>query len=157
MSTAPHAPSYYAASANPSAPRPPLAGSIEADICIVGAGYTGLNAGISLAEAGFKVVVLEQNKVGWGASGRNGGQVVHSYSRDIDVIEANHGKAIAEPLGRMMFEGAQILRERVAKYDIQCDLKQGGVYAATSQGKIHGLKEQKALWEKWGHHPPEPG
>lgn len=146
-----HAPSYYAASANSTTPRPPLQGSIEADICIVGAGYTGLNAGISLAEAGFKVVVLEQSQVGWGASGRNGGQIVHSYSRDIDVIEANHGPAMAEPLGRMMFEGAHILRERVAKYEIQCDLKQGGVYAATSPGKVHGLKEQKALWEKWGH------
>ena len=151
MSTAPHAPSYYAASAHPSAPRPPLQASIEADICIVGAGYTGLNAGISLAEAGFKVVVLEQNQVGWGASGRNGGQVVHSYSRDIDVIESNLGKALAEPLGRMMFEGAQILRERVATYNIQCDLKPGGVYAATSQRKIHALKEQKERWEKWGH------
>ena len=151
MSATPHAPSYYAASAHPSAPRPPLQGSIEADICIVGAGYTGLNAGISLAEAGFKVVVLEQHQVGWGASGRNGGQIVHSYSRDIDVIESSLGKTLAEPLGRMMFEGAQILRERVATYGIQCDLKTGGVYAATSQGKIHALKEQKKLWEQWGH------
>lgn len=151
MSQIPHAPSYYAASANPQPSRAPLQGSVNADVCIVGAGYTGLSAGISLAEAGFKVVVLEQAKVGWGASGRNGGQIVHSYSRDIDVIENNFGRAVAEPLGKMMFEGAQIIRDRVAKYNIQCDLKDGGVYAATTRRKIHGLREQKALWEKWGH------
>lgn len=147
----PHAPSYYAASRTPTALRPTLQGTVQADVCIVGAGYTGLSAGIALAEAGFKVVVLEQAQVGWGASGRNGGQIVHSYSRDIDVIEAHYGKAAAEPLGRMMFEGAQIIRERVAKYAIDCDLKNGGVYAAITKAKVHGLREQKALWEKWGH------
>jgi len=151
MSSIPHAPSYYAASANPSPLRAPLQGSVEADICIVGAGYTGLSAGISLAEAGYKVVVLEQAQVGWGASGRNGGQIVHSYSRDIDVIEAQLGREVAEPLGRMMFEGAQIIRERVAKYKIHCDLKDGGVYAAMTRRKLHALHEQKTLWEQWGH------
>lgn len=147
----PHAPSYYAASAKPSPTRPALHGTVQADVCIVGAGYTGLSAGIALAEAGYKVVVLEQAQVGWGASGRNGGQIVHSYSRDIDVIEANYGAKVAQPLGSMMFEGAQIIRERVAKYAIDCDLKNGGVYAAITKSKVHGLREQKALWEKWGH------
>ena len=147
----PHAPSYYAASRTPTPLRPTLQGTVQADVCIVGAGYTGLSSGIALAEAGYKVVVLEQAQVGWGASGRNGGQIVHSYSRDIDVIESSYGKAAAEPLGRMMFEGAQIIRERVAKYGIDCDLKNGGVYAAITKAKVHGLREQKALWEKWGH------
>lgn len=146
-----HAPSYYAASANPSPNRGALVGSVEADICIVGAGYTGLSAGLHLAEAGFKVVVLEQAKVGWGASGRNGGQIVHSYSRDIDVIEASYGSKVAESMARMMFEGATIIRERVARHAIHCDLKDGGVYAATSRRKVSGLEEQKALWQKWGH------
>ena len=146
-----HAPSYYAASANPSTIRAALAGSIEADICIIGAGYTGLSAGLHLAEAGFKVVVLEQARVGWGASGRNGGQIVHSYSRDIDVIEARYGHQTAASLAGMMFEGAAIIRQRVARYAIQCDLKDGGIYAATSRRKIAGLEQQKTLWEKWGH------
>lgn len=147
----PHAPSYYAASANAAPARPPLQGAIDADVCIIGAGYTGLSSGLHLAEAGFKVVILEQAKVGWGASGRNGGQIVHSYSRDIDVIEANYGKAKAKPLADMMFEGAKIIRERVAKYDIDCDLKNGGVYAALNRKKAHALLEQKALWESYGH------
>lgn len=149
--TTPHAPSYYAASAKPSPARPALQGTVQADICIVGAGYTGLSAGISLAEAGFKVVVLEAAQVGWGASGRNGGQIVHSYSRDIDVIEKNFGMDVARPLGQMMFEGAKIIRERVAKYNIDCDLKDGGVYAAMTDKKVHQLQEHKELWEKWGH------
>lgn len=151
MPLIPHAPSYYAASANTSPPRPPLQGQVDADVCIVGAGYTGLSAAIALSEAGYKVVVLEQARVGWGASGRNGGQIVHSYSRDIDVIEANFGSAVAQPLGQMMFEGAQIIRARVAKYNIACDLKDGGVYAAMTRRKVHALQEQKRLWEKWGH------
>ena len=151
MSFIPHAPSYYADSANPAPERPFLRGTVEADVCIVGAGYTGLSAGLHLAEAGFKVVILEQAKVGWGASGRNGGQIVHSYSRDIDVIEQNYGKEQAKPLAEMMFEGAQIIRERVAKYNIKCDLKAGGVYAALTKKKVKALEEQKELWEKWGN------
>jgi gamma-glutamylputrescine oxidase len=147
----PHAPSYYAASANASPERPALHGAIETDICIIGAGYTGLSAGLHLAEAGFKVVILEQAKVGWGASGRNGGQIVHSYSRDIDVIEQSYGKEMAKPLAEMMFEGAKIIRDRVAKYNIQCDLKTGGVYAALTKKKVKALEEQQALWEKWGN------
>jgi gamma-glutamylputrescine oxidase len=151
LAPAAHAPSYYAHSAHPAPKRPALSGSVQADVCIVGAGYTGLSAGIALAEAGKRVVILEQSSVGWGASGRNGGQIVHSYSRDLDVIEANHGHAVAEPLGRMMFEGAQVLRERVAKYKIDCDLKNGGIFAAVNPSKAKGLAEQKALWERWGH------
>ena len=146
-----HAPSFYAHSAQPSPPRPPLQEPIDADVCIVGAGYTGLSAGIALAEAGMTVVMLEKATVGWGASGRNGGQIVHSFSRDIDVIESSHGADVAEPLARMMFEGAQVIRERVAKYGIQCDLKDGGIFAAISPGKARGLVEQKKLWERWGH------
>ena len=146
-----HAPSSYAASANATPARAALQGSVDADICIVGAGYTGLSAGITLAEAGYSVVVLEQAQVGWGASGRNGGQIVHSYSRDIDFIESRYGAEMARPLGNMMFEGAQIIRDRVAKYNIACDLKSGGVYAAMTARKVHALQEQKELWERWGH------
>lgn len=147
--TLPHAPSYYAASANPQPERPALQGSHRADICIVGAGYTGLSAALHLAEAGFKVIVLEAAKVAWGASGRNGGQIVHSYSRDIDVIEKSHGKAIADAMGSMAFEGARVIRERVAQYNIDCDLKNGGIYAAKTRKKVAGLHEHKTLWEKY--------
>ena len=98
-----HAPSYYAASANPQPERHSLKGRVDTDVCIVGAGYTGLSSALHLAEAGFNVVVIEAAKVGWGASGRNGGQIVHSYSRDIDVIEKSHGPHVAAAMGAMAF------------------------------------------------------
>ena len=146
-----HAPSYYAASAHPQPDRPPLRGDHDADVCVVGAGYTGLSSALHLAEAGFRVIVVEAEQVGWGASGRNGGQIVHSYSRDLDVIEANHGPKTAAALGAMAFEGAKIIRERVYKYGIRCALKDGGIYAAKTAKKVHELAEHKALWERFGH------
>ena len=84
--------SYYQATATPSPRHPPLQGSVTADVCIVGAGYTGLSAAIELAEAGYKVVVLEAESVGHGASGRNGGQICTGFSSGQEKIEAQLGK-----------------------------------------------------------------
>ncbi|AVK03684.1 MULTISPECIES: NAD(P)/FAD-dependent oxidoreductase [Pseudomonas aeruginosa group] len=150
----PHTPypsSYYAASANPAPPRPELQGEVETDVCVIGAGYTGLSTALFLLENGFKVSVLEAAKVGFGASGRNGGQIVNSYSRDIDVIERTVGKREAQLLGEMAFEGGRIIRERVARYGIQCDLKDGGVFAAFTEKQMDHLRAQKQLWERYGH------
>jgi len=138
-----HTTSYYAASANPAPERPALQGSHETDVCIVGAGFTGISAALHLAEQGFKVTVLEAVKVGFGASGRNGGQIVNSYSRDIDVIERTLGAQQARLLGDMAFEGGRIIRERVAQYNIQCDLKDGGVFAAFNSKHMKHLEAQK--------------
>ncbi|AVR67512.1 gamma-glutamylputrescine oxidoreductase [Pseudomonas paraeruginosa] len=150
----PHTPypsSYYAASANPAPPRPELQGEVETDVCVIGAGYTGLSTALFLLENGFKVSILEAAKVGFGASGRNGGQIVNSYSRDIDVIERTVGKREAQLLGEMAFEGGRIIRERVARYGIQCDLKDGGVFAAFTEKQMDHLRAQKQLWERYGH------
>ncbi len=73
-----HVKSYYAASANPHAPYPTLTEQLECDVCVIGAGYTGLSSALHLVEKGYKVVVLEAARVGFGASGRNGGQIVNS-------------------------------------------------------------------------------
>lgn len=147
----PHAPSYYAASRNPIPLRPSLQGTVQADVCIVGAGYTGLSAGISLAEAGYKVVVLEAAQVGWGASGRNGGQIVHSFSRDLDVIAARHGPAQAQAMGALAFEGGRIIRELVQAHGIDCELQDGGLFAAVNARQARALQAHKALWEAHGH------
>jgi len=143
--------SYYAASANPSTEYPQLKGDIDCDVCIIGAGYTGLSTALHLLERGVDVVILEQARVGWGASGRNGGQIVNSYSRDIDVIERTAGSRIADQLGAMAFEGGRIIRELVARYSIQCDLKDGGVFAALNRKQMAELEHQKALWERYGY------
>lgn len=110
-----HTSSYYAASANKYAPFDTLNESISCDVCVVGGGYTGLSSALHLAEAGFDVVVLEASRIGFGASGRNGGQLVNSYSRDIDVIEKSYGMDTARMLGSMMFEGGEIIRERIKR------------------------------------------
>lgn len=143
--------SYYAASANPVPARPELQGEVETDVCVIGAGYTGLSTALFLLESGFKVTILEAAKVGFGASGRNGGQIVNSYSRDIDVIERTVGAKQAKLLGDMAFEGGRIIRDRIAKYNIQCDLKDGGVFAALSAKQMGHLESQKKLWERFGH------
>ena len=143
--------SYYAASANPVPQRPALQGEVETDVCIVGAGYTGLSTALFLLENGFKVRIVEAAKVGFGASGRNGGQIVNSYSRDIDVIERSVGPKQAQLLGQMAFEGGRIIRERIKKYDIRCDLKDGGVFAALTDKQMGHLEAQKKLWERYGH------
>lgn len=146
-----HTGSYYAASANPASDRPALTDSVQADVCVIGAGFTGLSTALHLAEAGFKVVVLEAARVGYGASGRNGGQLVNSYSRDIDVIEKNYGMDTAKMLGGMAFEGADIIRQRIRDYNIECDYRDGGVFVAFNKRQLHELQEQKALWERYGH------
>lgn len=143
--------SYYAASANSVPQRPALQGEVDTDVCIIGAGYTGLSTALFLLENGFKVSIVEAAKVGFGASGRNGGQIVNSYSRDIDVIERTVGPKQAQLLGQMAFEGGRIIRERIAKYDIQCDLKDGGVFAALTSKQMGHLESQKKLWERYGH------
>ncbi|AEF21382.1 NAD(P)/FAD-dependent oxidoreductase [Pseudomonas fulva] len=146
-----HVDSYYAASRNPRVDYPALTEVVETDVCIIGAGYTGLSTALFLLENGFRVTVLEAAKVGFGASGRNGGQIVNSYSRDIDVIEKQVGARQAQLLGEMAFEGGRIIRERIAKYNIQCDLKDGGVFAAITGKQMGHLESQKKLWERYGH------
>ncbi|WP_434458482.1 FAD-binding oxidoreductase [Stutzerimonas urumqiensis] len=143
--------SYYAATAIPASPRPSLQEAIEADVCIVGAGYTGLSTALFLAEKGFKVAVVEAAKVGFGASGRNGGQIVNSYSRDLDVIEKTVPTDKAALIGSMAFEGGRIIRDLVTRYAIPCDLKNGGVFAAFTQKQMRHLESQQGLWRRYGH------
>lgn len=146
-----HAPSWYAHSANDKTVRPSLEGALEADVCVIGAGFTGVSAALQLAENGYKVIVLEGERVGFGASGRNGGQIVNGYSRDLETIARRYGPDKAARLGAMSLEGGQIIRERVAKYDIKCDLVDGGFFAAFTDKQVREMAHVKAHWEKHGH------
>ncbi|MHC8367260.1 NAD(P)/FAD-dependent oxidoreductase [Pseudomonas sp. ZT5P21] len=146
-----HVNSYYAATTNRIGEFPVLEHEVDCDVCVIGAGYTGLSSALFLAEAGYSVTVLEAAKVGFGASGRNGGQLVNSYSRDVDVIEERYGDKTAEVLGSMIFEGADIIRQRIQHYDIQCDYRPGGIFAALNKKQLKGLAEQKSSWERYGN------
>ena len=143
--------SYYAATAHQPPERPPLKGAAETEVCVIGGGYTGLSTALFLAEQGYQVRILESAKIGFGASGRNGGQIVNSYSRDIDTIERSTSPQEARLIGEMAFEGGKIIRERIARYAIQCDLHNGGVFAALTPRQMRHLEEQQKLWARYGH------
>ncbi|WP_330960080.1 NAD(P)/FAD-dependent oxidoreductase [Photobacterium sp. 53610] len=146
-----HTGSYYASTANFTREFPTLTDNIECDICIVGAGFSGLSSALHLAQKGFKVVVLESAKVGFGATGRNGGQIVNSYSRDVDVIEKRYDKKTSDALCNMIFEGGDIIRGLIEDHNIDCDYKQGGLFTALNTKQVEGLKHHKANWERYGN------
>lgn len=150
-----HVKSYYSATMNDHAPWPALDNDIVCDVCVIGGGFTGLSSALFLTEAGYDVVVLEAARVGFGASGRNGGQVVNSYSRDVDVIEKQYGRESAKMLGNMMFEGAEVIRDRIDRYAIDCDYRQGGIFAALNNRQLQHLKAQQARWREFGNHELE--
>ncbi|MCH9693521.1 MAG: FAD-binding oxidoreductase [Gammaproteobacteria bacterium] len=120
----PHTGSYYAASLNDTTRYAALAGEHVADICVVGAGFTGVSTALHLAERGYKVHVVEANRVGWGASGRNGGQLIGGIAGEA-AIAKHHGRDVEELFGELRWAGHDIVRERVETYEIECDLKSG--------------------------------
>ncbi|MBT5630593.1 MAG: FAD-binding oxidoreductase [Oceanospirillaceae bacterium] len=147
-----HTHSYYAASANQELQCPTLQGHHSADICIVGAGITGLSAALNLAERGYKVTVLEANLVGWGASGRSGGQMIFGYGCDMSVIEKSAGKVAARSMWDMSVEAIDVLRERVEQHHIRCDLQQGHLHAAIKPRQMNELEEwQHGLEKDYGY------
>ncbi|MBX2824585.1 MAG: FAD-binding oxidoreductase [Gammaproteobacteria bacterium] len=145
-----HTGSYYAASRNDTTDRPALKGQVDIDVCVVGAGFSGLSTALHLAEKGFQVVVVEGAKIGWGASGRNGGQIVNGLNAGLDRIEKRFGIDTAKTIGAMVQEGGDIIRERISKYNIQCDLKQGNIFTAYTRKHMQELEVKQALWRSHG-------
>jgi hypothetical protein len=126
--------SWYEASISRPQDDPPLDGDHEADVCIVGAGYAGLSAALELRKRGFSVIVLEARRPGWGASGRNGGQVIPGFSAD-DEIFRQLGPTKARLAWDVSMEGIKLIQSRIAEYGIECDYVSGYLYAATSEKK----------------------
>lgn len=138
--TTEHTGSYYAASLNDATRYAPLKGTERADVCVIGAGFTGISTALHLAERGYKVNVLEANRVGWGASGRNGGQMIAGISGEQPIAQ-ELGKDVEEVFRELRWAGHRIIRERVEKYAIQCDLKYGYLDVAI---KPRHLRQQEA-------------
>jgi gamma-glutamylputrescine oxidase len=147
-----HTGSYYAASVNEVTDYPVLEGAKTADICVVGGGFTGVSTALSLIERGYTVALVEANRIGWGASGRNGGQIINGIS-GLDKIKKKHGDGIADLIQNLRWRGNDIIRERIAKYDIQCDLKDGFLEVATKPSQVPWLEEYAAEREVYntGH------
>lgn len=126
--------SYYEASVSRPAASPALAGRGTADVGVIGAGFAGLSAALELAQRGYRVAVLEAKQVGWGASGRNGGQAIVGYASD-DAIEAQLPAADARRAWNLTLEGLQLLRERIGRHAIDCDYQPGVLSLAVSPNK----------------------
>ena len=135
-----HAQSYYAASVNEVTDYPALAGTESADVCVVGAGFTGVATALTLAERGYSVALVEANRVGWGASGRNGGHLINGIS-GLEKIRKRHGNGIADMVWDLRWRGNDIIYDRVDKYGIKCDLKSGFVETALKPRHLDDLAE----------------
>jgi len=148
ISSQPHTTSYYAATANRLADYPCLEGKKNADVCVVGAGFTGISTALHLAERGYNVNVVEANKVGWGASGRNGGQMIGGISGDSKMANSlgAEGERIMWDMG---WAGHEIIRQRIKTYSIDCDLKSGYLDVAIKQRHMKDLDAYFNLFEKY--------
>lgn len=147
-----HAPSWYAASVAQHPVSPPLRGDIDADVVVLGAGLTGLSAALELAEHGRRVVVLEARRVGWGASGRNGGQAIFGFGCEPHVLEAALGAEAARAMFDWSLEGLQSIHDRCARYAIDCDWQAGHAHVPIKPRQERALRaDRDLLAQRYGY------
>lgn len=125
--------SYYQATAHPTALRPALAGDIDCDACVVGGGIAGCSTALHLAERGYRVVLLEEHRIGWGASGRSGGQVLPGTAAGFLEIERLAGPQVARTVWNLSVEGVDLVRELIARCAIACDWRSGHMQVAITR------------------------
>jgi len=134
-------PSYYFSSLRYQQEYSVLAESVNADICIIGGGFTGVASAIELAERGYKVVVLEAHKIGWGASGRNGGQIIRGIGHELEDFRKTIGQQGIDAITAMGTEANEVVTQRVKKYNIDCDLTMGYCDLASRPKHMKALEQ----------------
>lgn len=136
--------SWYAATAAPSPARPPLRGVRRVDAVVIGGGFTGLSAALRLAEAGRSVALLEARRVGWGASGRNGGLLIPGHRREPGHLIAAFGPHEARRLWDLACAACDRLVNTAQAHNIACDLTRSGhVYAAANRRHLDELARER--------------
>ncbi|MDF1801876.1 FAD-binding oxidoreductase [Thalassovita sp.] len=140
--------SWYAASANSLPNFPMLKGANSADVCVIGAGYTGLSTALHLAEAGFDVVLLEAHRVGFGASGRNGGQLGSGQRQDQLALEKMVGRADARRLWDLGEEAKDVVKDLISRHNIDCQLKPGVAWTGFDKNDVQHLHDYAALMQR---------
>lgn len=143
--------SLWAATANPAPDRPALTGQVAADCVIIGGGFTGLSAALHLAQAGQDVILLEAETLGWGASGRNGGQVNPGLKDNPDMLEARFGNHVEKRIVNISGGSADLVFDLISQHEIVCDAKRTGwIRAAHTAKTLAGLLDMAAQWRARG-------
>lgn len=136
--------SYYSDSANSAIVYPQLEGEVRVDVAVIGGGFTGLATAVELAERGRKVALVEAHRIGWGQSGRNGGQVTGSLSGDAALLRQltrRVGREAADDfIWYLRWRGHELIRHRIEKYGIECDLRFGHLHTAYKPAHVRGLR-----------------
>jgi len=144
-------PSLYAETARPAVATPPLDGDRRVDVCVIGGGFTGLSAALHLAQQGVDVAVLEANEPGWGASGRNGGQVNPGLKHDPDQVEADFGADLGSRMVALSGDAPNVVFRLIERHQIECDAAQSGTLrAAFSARDAAGIRASADQWMRRG-------
>ncbi|OWY29105.1 NAD(P)/FAD-dependent oxidoreductase [Herbaspirillum robiniae] len=146
-------PSLWAATGGAAVDAPPLMQSTRCDVAIVGAGYTGLSTALHLAESGVSVCVVDAAEPGWGASGRNGGQVIPGLKYDPDQLRVMFGTTVADPLIAAIGSAADTVFELIRRHGIECDaLRNGWIQPTHSDKTMRALEKRARQWQAEGAH-----
>ena len=138
--TGEHIDSYYAASANAAPRRPRLEGDHSVDVCVIGGGLSGCSTALHLAERGYRVALLEGRRVAWGASGRSGGQAIAGFASSQDTLVAQVGPEVARRMWDVSVEAVDLLRDRIRRHAIDCDLHWGQMHVPVKPRHVTELK-----------------
>ncbi|PAU74579.1 NAD(P)/FAD-dependent oxidoreductase [Halomonas salipaludis] len=151
MTDTPMSPSLWADTAPPAAPRPALVGHHRTDVLVVGGGFTGLSAALALAERGIDTLLVDASSIGWGASGRNGGQVIPGLKYDPDELIARYGRERGERMIDVSARNADVVFDLIRRHDIRCEaMRHGWIQPAATHTALNVIQSRARQWSERG-------